>query len=95
MKRTFCIPGLRIGLYRCSDYDAVFGCQSTSLFAAHTTDESVGLTITHRELNQAEGIKKPVNKVFKPFRNYRLIKLTTRLSTQLFQLPNVRCLVFY
>ncbi len=51
------LPGVNIRLYRCSKYDYVFGCQSTALFATHTTDNKGEYALTKSELNKAdEGI---------------------------------------
>lgn len=51
------LQGVKISLYRCSNYDAVFGCQSTSLFATHVTDGNGEYTISSQELNKSdEGI---------------------------------------
>src|SRR5678809_1056542 len=51
------LPCVQISFYRCSKYDAVFGCQSTSLLATHSTDNNGEYTITQSELNKAdEGI---------------------------------------
>jgi len=48
---------VKISLYQCSKYDIEFGCQSTSLFASHITNNDGEYTITLSELNKAdEGI---------------------------------------
>ena len=48
------LPGVKISLYYCSHYDAVFGCQSTSLFATHTTDGKGEYNISQGDLNKAD-----------------------------------------
>lgn len=51
------LQGVKISLYTCSRYDAVFGCQQTALFASHVTDAKGEYTITGNELTRAnEGI---------------------------------------
>jgi len=51
------LQAVKISLYRCSKYDAVFGCHSTALFATHITDDNGEYTIGSQELNKAdEGI---------------------------------------
>ncbi|MBA3648589.1 MAG: hypothetical protein H0W62_08565 [Chitinophagales bacterium] len=52
-KTNIPLPGVKISLYTCSNFDLEFGCQSTSLFATHTTDSKGEYTFTQKELNQA------------------------------------------
>jgi len=57
-KTNLPLPGVKIALYHCSNYDAVFGCQSKSVFATHATNQEGEYLITNSELNRAdEGIK--------------------------------------
>lgn len=56
------LSGVSVQLYRCSNYDALFGCQSTSLFATYTTDANGECKIKNSVLSKAdEGVmyKKP------------------------------------
>ena len=53
-KTNIPLPGVKISLYRCSNYDAVFGCQSTSLFATHATDKNGEYALTQSELNRSD-----------------------------------------
>lgn len=56
-KTNMPLPGVKISLYRCSNYDAVFGCRSKSLFASYSTDSKGEYTISQGDLNRAnEGI---------------------------------------
>ena len=52
-KKNIPLGGVTISLYKCSNYDYIFGCQSKSLFATHSTDENGKYTFTQREINQA------------------------------------------
>ena len=51
------LPGVKISLYRCTNYDAVFGCQSKSVFATHSTDQKGEYAFIEAEYLKAnEGI---------------------------------------
>jgi len=51
------LASVKISLYKCTNYDYVFGCQSKAVFATHTTDQNGEYAFTSGELNQAdEGI---------------------------------------
>jgi hypothetical protein len=51
------LPGVNIRLYRCTNYDAVFGCQARSVFATHSTDQKGEYAFIEAEYNKAnEGI---------------------------------------
>lgn len=47
------LAGVDIRLYKCTYYDFVFGCQSKSLYATHTTDNKGEYVTTQSELNKA------------------------------------------
>lgn len=56
-KTNIPLAGVKISLYKCTDYDNVFGCLSKSVFATHTTDENGEYSFTQGEINQAtEGV---------------------------------------
>lgn len=56
-KTNIPLPGVQISLYKCTNYDDVFGCRSKSLFASHVTDAKGEYRFTNGELNQAnEGV---------------------------------------
>jgi hypothetical protein len=56
-KTNILLPGVKISLYRCSNYDIEFGCQSTSLFVSHATNSNGEYNLTLEELNKSdEGI---------------------------------------
>ena len=43
------LQGVLISLYKCSNYDNVFGCMSTSVFATHSTDDKGEYAFTQQE----------------------------------------------
>jgi len=56
-KNRIPLAGVIISLYKCSNYDAVFGCMSTTVFARYTTDQKGEYVISRGDLNRAnEGI---------------------------------------
>jgi hypothetical protein len=56
-KTNMPLPGVKISLYKCTNYDAVFGCQSKSVFATHSTDQKGEYSFIEAEyLKVNEGI---------------------------------------
>ncbi len=50
-KTNIPLPSVKIELYRCSDYDNIFGCQEKQIFATRFTDNSGRYSFTQSELN--------------------------------------------
>jgi hypothetical protein len=56
-KTNIPLAGVNIRLYKCTNYDNVFGCQSKSIFATHVTDQNGKYAFTSSEFSHAdEGI---------------------------------------
>jgi hypothetical protein len=52
-KTNIPLSGVLVSLFKCSNYDAVFGCRSTSLIGTYTTDQQGECIISDGELNRA------------------------------------------
>lgn len=47
------LPDVSVQLYKCSDYDLVFGCRTTKLFAVYTTNSKGECAIPNGDFNSA------------------------------------------
>ena len=53
-KTNIPLAGVKISLYKCTNYDNVFGCRSKAVFATHSTDQNGEYAFTLGELDQAD-----------------------------------------
>ena len=53
-KTNIPLAGVKISLYRCTDYDNIFGCQSKSVFETRSTDHNGEYIFTSREFSQTD-----------------------------------------